>query len=196
MSTAGSNSFIANQLYAAPTNTLDGLFNLHLNGSTNGTMPDGTALLDGSVIQKWDGGGFLNYTWSNSTGWLDTNGNPAGGTTLNPGEGAVLVTSNATTVTFVGLVGEGALSNAVQNGTFLYSSILPQSGGLVSNLGYPPKGGDRVQLLSGGSIVTYTYIAIGTPRWTPSEPIINVGESFYVQTSTNKSWVQNMSPCH
>ena len=137
----GTNGLLALQLDSPAGNTLDGLFNV--NGS--GAMPDGTPLMDGSVIIKWDDASQVlkNYTWNSSTGWQDSSGNAAGSLSWNVGEGAYLATSNAVTVTAVGLVKEGALSMSLPGGLdHLIGSMLPKAGGVQTDLGYVPKNGD------------------------------------------------------
>ncbi|MGO8741992.1 MAG: hypothetical protein ACLQUR_06280, partial [Limisphaerales bacterium] len=95
---------IANQL-DAPTNTLDGLFNI----GPNHTMPDGTSLPAGTVICIANGqqppinNEYTQYNWNGSQ-W-----SPNGNATLSPGDFAFIQNNSGTafTVTFVGLVEEG-----------------------------------------------------------------------------------------
>jgi hypothetical protein len=190
----GTNSMLANQL-DQPINTLDGLFNV--NGS--GTMPDGTALPNGSEIDKWDDASqtFLHYTWNSSTGWSDGNASPAGTVTLNPGEGAFLAVTNALTATFVGTVREGNLSLPLTvGGWHVISAMVPKAGGLQTSLSYAPHVGDIIERWTGpgtGYTVS-TYIPFGGAHWNPQEPVINVGQAFFWQ-GTNNTWQINFSPC-
>jgi hypothetical protein len=192
----GTNSLLANQLDSANGNTLDGLFNV--NGS--GAMPDGTPLMNGAEIIKWDvsSQAFLYYTWNSGTGWLDGSGNPAGNVTLNPGEGAFLATTNAVMVTFVGLVRDGNLSMFVGPSNFyLVSAMVPKFGGLQTGLAYMTHAGDQVQIWNGNGTgyTVYSYLRFNGGGWNPREPVINVGQSFFLKSSTNNTWQINFSDC-
>jgi hypothetical protein len=174
-------------------NTLDGLFNV----GGFGTMPDGTALPDGSVIEKWDNAAqiFRLYTWNSSTGWRDSSSNPAGSIAWSVGEGAYLAVSNATTVTFVGTVREGVLSRTLPGTglSYLVGSMLPKAGGLQSNLSYVPNGGDQVFLWTGpGGLIFDTY-RLG--NWGPQQPVLNVGQGFFWHGGSTNNWQMSFFPC-
>jgi hypothetical protein len=185
----GTNGLLALQLDSEVGNTLDGLFNL------SGAMPDGTPLPDGSVVIKWDDASQVlnNYTWNSGTGWLDSSGNPSGSLSWNVGEAAYLATSNATTVTFVGLVKQGTLSMFLPGGQdHLIGSMLPKAGGLQSDLGYVPHAGDEIFIWTGsGPLSIYRFLH---GIWNPQQPVFNVGQGFFWQGSTN-TWQVNFSPC-
>jgi len=194
----GTNSLIANQLDSFYGNTLDGLFNV--NGS--GTMPDGTALPANSVIQKWDvpTQAYVQYTWDGSS-W---GGN--GGVTLAPGEGAFLynVGSGALTVTFVGLVREGTLNIPLSSHHYqIVSSMVPKAGGLQADLGYipafpsgpaNPSDNDMVERWNGSSFSIDEYGQASNPHWNSGDPVINVGQAFFLKT-TNTLWHASFSAC-
>jgi hypothetical protein len=186
----GTSALLANQLLAL-TNTLDGLF--------NPTMPNGAALPVGTMIQKWVTGTQAYssyYTWTNNQ-WIDTNGNPAGYVTLNPGEGAYLInpTASLLTVTFAGLVSQGNLSLSLAAGqSNLVSSMLPQSGGLTTSLGYLPSIGDTVLMWNGSNYNSYIYTNSaggGTNYWFPSEPVLSLGQAAFIVPATNNTWQVN-----
>src|SRR5262249_35669910 len=131
----GTNSMLANQLDTSGGNTLDHLFNV----AGSGAMPDGTALPNGSVIEKWDDAsdGFLYYTWNSMSGWHDATSNPAGTITLNPGEGGFLVITDPLTVTFVGTVRDGTLDLPLVGFHFhIISAMIPMAGSLQTGLSY------------------------------------------------------------
>lgn len=175
----GTSSAIANQLDAPNGNTLNGLFD---------PMPDGTYLPAGTEIIKWGGSAYNYYTW-NGSGW---GGN--GSVTLNPGEGAFLVnpSSNSIPITFVGLVREGSLTLSLTGGQSFIGSMLPKAGYLQTALGYNPNRGDTVFLWNGSSWSSYLYFR-QLNSWTPNEPVLNVGEGFFIKPSTNNVWRENYS---
>lgn len=181
----GTNSLIANQL-DAPTNTLDGLFNL----GTNHAMPDGTSLPTGTVMSKWNGTAYLYYTW-NGTNW-GTNG----GVTLAPGEGAFLAnpTNTALTVTFVGLVRDGLSSMVISSNSNyqLLSAVLPVAGQLTTNWGFSPVTGNQVQFWNGAGYNIYTYI---NGVWNPTNPSVNIGQAFFLRTLATNIWQFRYPTC-
>lgn len=181
----GTNAMIANQLDAV-TNTLDGLFNQ----GTNHTMPGGVSLPAGTVIEKWDGLEFTNFTWDGSS-W-----GSAGSVTLNPGEGAFLMnpTNVPLTVTFVGLVKEGTSVLALPGGGNyqIISALLPEAGLLTGNLGFMPSNGTQVLLWNVSGYQTYTLFH---GSWSGGDPNINVGQSFFARVPTNYNWQFTYSSC-
>ena len=169
---AGGYALISDQLEA--TNTLDGLFK---------TMPDGQYLPDGTIVSKWNGSAYDTYTWSSGS-W-----SPNGNATLNPGEGVFFSgnTNGDYYVTFAGLVPEGELTMAIPVGSYIYSVMLPMGGGINSVLNYVPHNSDRVQRYLNGNWQAYTYSGL-LQKWTPREPVFDVGEAFYLIVSTTNSW--------
>jgi len=200
----GTNSLISNQLDSPNHNTLDGLFNLVDPATGVIGMPDGTALPDGSTIQKWDlqTQAYLTYTWKgNIVGprWTDASGNDAGSVSLNPGEGAFLMTSNALTVTFIGSVRDGSLTLPLPgDGIFhLVGALLPKAGGLQTDLNYFPHPGDLVELWRGPglSYSVASYVPFSGGFWAQGEPVLKVGQAFFWRSGTNNNWQMNFSPC-
>jgi hypothetical protein len=148
--------------------------------TTNNTIG---ALLTGvpnfSNLLKWNGTGFDVATFV--FGAWDT---PA--VTLNPGEGAFINTETAFTVTFVGEVMQGNLSNPIPVGYSIRSSQVPQTGG-ASALGLTTlQAFDNLLQWNGTTYVIYTVLPGG--GWDPSEPVITVGESVFLNTTAATSW--------
>lgn len=176
---AGQIKLIADQLIA-PDNTLNGLAP---------TMNDGSPLAAGIVVAHWNGSAYTYRTWNGSS-WA-----PNGTATLNPGEGAQILNTNAnataTMISFIGTVPPAPQQNLIIGGhtNYLYSSVVPMGGKITSWLNYPPTPGDVVQIFRGG-FTTYGFDDLDLD-WVPSEPIVNVGESFFLNTSTNKTWTQD-----
>lgn len=161
-------TMIANPLNA-PTNTIGALL---------------TGLPNFSNLLKWTGSGFTTATYSFGA-WDQPN------ITLAPGEGAFVNIDTATTVTFVGEVMQGNLTNAVPVGFSIRSSKVPQAGGVTSVLGLSTLNNfDNLLQWKTNKYVTYTY-AFGA--WDPSEPQIGVGESFFLNTGAATSWNRTFS---
>jgi hypothetical protein len=116
-------SMVANPLNAA-TNTVPALF---------AGVPDGT------TVYKFDGTSFLVNTLD-----LGEWGIPA--QTLVPGEGAFIRNPGTApfTVTFVGEVMQGSLSNPLPAGFSIKSSQVPQSAAVATVLGFPAADGDTI----------------------------------------------------
>jgi hypothetical protein len=145
---------------------------------------------DGALFQKYNGT-YTAYTYDILTpGWL-----PDGNASLNPGEGGFFKSPNATTLTFVGEVMQGSLTNTLPiNQYALRSSIVPQAGKITTDLGVPAEDGDIAQFYS-GTYTAYTYDAL-TPGWLPSEPTAQVGAAFFyhkASTSVSSKWIRNFT---
>jgi hypothetical protein len=138
---------LANQL-DAPANTLDGLFNPMPN-TAYPFLPNGTQLSVQNSDGSWTFNTYIWYTNGNAGYWTNAVGTPKPASSVILGPGAGFWLSNASPssiwITFAGLVRQGTLSNPIQTtNQCLYSSILPQAGGLTSSLGYTPTLKDRV----------------------------------------------------
>jgi hypothetical protein len=164
-------SMIANPLNA-PTNTVPALF---------AGVPDGT------TIYKFDGTSY-------SVNSLDLGewGNPA--QTLVPGEGAFIRNPGTTpfTVTFVGEVMQGSLSNPIPAGFSIKSSQVPQSAALDTVLGFPAADGDIVYQFSNAQN-TYVIHALDLGEWSGGAPVPAVGESFFVKKVAAGNWTRTFS---
>jgi len=114
---------------------------------------------------------------------------------LNPGAGAfILLTTNAT-VTFVGNVPQGSLSQSIAVGFSIQSTPIPVSVSLTNSiLSLTPNVGDVVYqfLPATQGYATHTY---RTGAFHPSDYAPAVGESFfYLNGSTNPiTWAVNFS---
>lgn len=172
-----------------PANTLVMMAN-QLN-TTNNTiaslLPGGPP---GATLYKYSGG-YTAYVFDD----LDNVWTPDGNATLNPGEGAFFRSPTATTLTFVGEVMQGSLTNTTPiNVQVMRSSMVPQAGGITSVLGLPGEGGDTVYKYAGG-YTAYVFDDLDL-IWTPNEPAMAVGEAFFLKkasTSTQSLWVRNFT---
>lgn len=164
---ANSFAMIANQLNTT-NNTIASLIP---------TPPDFTELYKFS-------GGYSGYLYDGE--WT-----PDGNATLNPGEGAFIrnVTGSPLTLTFVGEVMQGSLTNPLPAGFSIRSSMVPQAGLVTTTLGLPAADFDELYTFSGG----YSgYLYDG--EWTPNEPNIAVGQAFWVRkVGGAANWVRNFT---
>jgi len=171
---AGAYVVIANQLNTT-NNSLAGLF------------PSGPP---GAIFQKYSGG-WSSYTFDD----VDLVWYPDANATLNPGEGGFFRSPVATTITFVGEVMQGSLTNTLPIGVYaIRSSIVPQAGRITTDLGLPGEGGDIMQVYKGGWS-SYTFDDVDLV-WYPTEPSLAVGDAFFYRkspTATQSNWVRNFT---
>jgi hypothetical protein len=144
---------------------------------------------DGDQFYKYNGG-YTTYTYDGLAMAWD------GDTSLNPGEGGFYHNSTATpfTITFVGEVLQGSLTNPIPINAFaIRSSMVPQSGGVSTVLGFPAEDGDQIYVYNGG-YTTSTYDGLAA-AW-DVEPTPAVGQAFFTHkasTSTINQWVRNFT---
>jgi len=171
---ANQNYLIANQLNTT-NNTLGSL------------IPNGPP---GAIFQKFSGG-FSAFVFDD----VDLVWTPNGNATINPGEGGYYKSPSATTLTFVGEVLQGSLTNTLPIGLYaIRSSIVPQQGKITTDLGLPGEPGDIAQFFSGG-FSAYVFDDVDLV-WTPNEPTANVGASFFYKkapTATQSRWIRNFT---
>ncbi len=167
--------------------------------TTNNTLAGllggaGVGLPSGSQVLKWSPGAADFTTYGKvafGSGW--TGGGATA--TLNPGEGALVLTSGANdyTNTFVGEVLQGSLTNATLAGYQLIGNKVPDTG-TAPTIGLVP--GNGSQLLKWDTAlqdwVTYGKVIFGS-GWTPAPPVINVAEGFMLNANANYNWVRNFT---
>ena len=156
-----------------------------------------------SKVNVWNGVGFnqASYAKNKSTGLTNWTANFP----LNPGMGAwVAIPAGAyggTTqqVATVGNVLQGSLANpnfTSGGGLSLLSSMAPISGAISSNLSYVPQLNDKLNVWNGIGFNQYSYAknkSTGLTNWTPSEPVITVGQGFWLQNAQQGSWTMNFT---
>jgi hypothetical protein len=133
---------------------------------------------------KWDGAGFQIATFAGA--WDQD-------LELQPGEGGFINTDTTFTVTFVGEVLQGDLTNAFGSGFSMLSSQVPQAGG-ANDLGLTAalSSFDNAYEwnFAAQSYDVRTLIAPGT--W-DVEPQLEVGESLFVNAQAAGSWDRTFS---
>jgi hypothetical protein len=125
---------------------------------------------------------------------------------INPGASVFYLPAANETATMTGTVLQGTnLVNTyfpAANSIQLLSSQVPISGGLTTVLGYKPTLGDTVYIYDNGVYDGYNYKAVGTghpvvytTNWfkgaLAGEPVIQVGQGFWLLPATSTNWVQN-----
>jgi hypothetical protein len=91
------------------------------------------------------------------------------------------------TVTFVGEVPAGSLSNPIPKGFSIRSSQVPQAGKFVTDLKYPVEEGDQVNVWDEPT-QKYANYGYEFGSWSPAEPTIDVGEAVFVNSPNAKPW--------
>jgi hypothetical protein len=162
----------------------------------------GDGFHDGLEFFKFNGNSYVTLvTDSLSTPPWD---GPATTTTLNPGEAIFVRNGTATniTLTFVGTVLQGSLTNSVlATGFSLVSSMVPQAGAVDSALGLPNVDGAELfqYIPAQGNYVTYVGDSLNSPPWDsptglPAAPTVAVGEGFFYKSSgTVTPWVRSFT---
>jgi len=179
---------------------------LDLDGTgTNNTVTTvfGSSLPVSTIVSTWNPATsqFLSSLWNTNRNGSQTNwNNPT--LALNPGEGAfVAIPANAgpQTITVVGQVLQGGLVNPYikQGGGFsLLSSMVPLSGGLVSVLGYTPAIKDTIATYANGTFLQNIWNTNrngsqtnwSQPPSSPSEPVLAIGQGFFLNSLTTPVW--------
>jgi hypothetical protein len=109
---------------------------------------------------------------------------------LKPGEGVFVNAAAAGTVTFVGEVPAGNLSNPIPKGLSIKSSQVPQAG-TATALAFPAGDGDQIFVFDEATQKYKTSI-YDFGAW-DVEPSIDVGEAVFVNSATAKNWTRTFN---
>jgi hypothetical protein len=109
-----------------------------------------------------------------------------------PGEGVFVQVAAAAKITFVGEVPAGSLSNPIPKGFSIRASQVPQAGAVSAALGYPAEDGDQVSRFNEAT-QKYDVFGFEFGAWSPSDPTIEVGEAFFLNSPTAKAWTRSFS---
>jgi hypothetical protein len=177
---AGKFAMIANQLNST---------NMTLSALIPNPPPNST------VFKYTTGAGYQDvYTFDE----FDLVWKPNGNLEMKPGEGYFFQngdTANPYTITLVGEVPQGPLTNAIPAGYSIKSSIVPQGGDLTT-MGLVGDPNDTIYRYTPGQGYTpagvYTFDEFDLV-WKPSNPQVNVGEAFFFSGGAAKSWVRNFT---
>jgi hypothetical protein len=158
-----------------------------LNGTNNVISTIMPTVPEASVVLRWNNAAQTFFQADTYLGgvWYDGDFNPSG-TVLNPGQGFFFQNNSGSsaTLTFVGEVPQGSLTNQIGANYGFYSSQVPQSGTLTQ-LGFPGQDGMSYNAWNAGGQTygqAYTYLG---GQWydgnfNPGDPSPAVGESFLI----------------
>jgi hypothetical protein len=171
---AGQLALLANQLKGTNTN-----IGAVLSGSN-----------DGDKIFTWNGTGWVVNTFIGGFGW---DPDP----TVAPGTGFFYKNSGASavTLTFVGEVPTGSLTNNLTTGLSLKGAVVPQAGDLDAIHSLQGADGDRVYKWTGTGWDANSPTYIGGFGWDPTATVV-VGEGFFYKNTaaSTKVWVRVFNP--
>ena len=120
-------------------------------------------------------------------------------TTIDPGEGFIIefVTNAPISITFVGELITGTSTNTIPPGYSLRAPKIPYpfSGGVTTAYGLNPANHDWVYLWDRAT-QTFSPYSFSLGSWSPSEPSLQVGQSFFYHnnTSLTNNWTQTLNP--
>lgn len=142
-----------------------------------------------SFLYKYNGLSF------DSDHFVDGSWEQGGSMTLNPGEGGFLLSTESTTLTFVGEVRQGKpLRTGVPKGISIVSSQVPQAGFVDTDLGYDEIANDSFinqwdpTIPPAGGFKSFHFVDGGWESETGLAPNVAVGESFYVIAPEATNW--------
>jgi hypothetical protein len=147
----------------------------------------------GTQVYKYDGTKFVIATYDDiDNAFLPAD---AAATKVNPGEGVFVRNTSGSdlTVTFVGEVPQGNLSNPIPAGLSIRSSQVPQAGP-VTTLGFPGAAGDQIFKFvpAKQGYDTFSFDDIDN-AWLPSVPTLDVGEAVFVRKNAAANWTRTFS---
>lgn len=156
------------------------------NNTLAGIIPNPPPL---SQFFTFANGGYTAYQFDD----VDLVWTPNGNAPLAPGLGGFFISSANTTLTFVGEVMQGSLTNVLPKNTkVIRTSIVPQTGRVSTDLGLPGEALDQLFTFSGG-FTAYQFDDVDL-IWTPSEPTNFVGGAFfYIKAGNNTNWIRNFT---
>jgi len=151
---------------------------------------------NGGAVYTFSGGNFKTITKDEFDGTWSV---PA--TQLPNGKGYFIRNPFATafTVTYVGEVPQGSLTNNPGSGYTLLGSQVPQAGFVQSDLGVSSGNGDQVLRFANGNFITYTKDEFdgtwsGPGANSAGGPPLKVGEGFFYRNlSGSATWVRTFT---
>jgi len=140
--------------------------------------------------------GTLVYTYAQAGGFStagfefnEWSANPS----VGPGVGFFASSPTAATITLVGEVPQGTLATALLAGLNLVSSQVPQAGKLATDLKYTPGEGDIVYQWDAAAQGYKAANGFEFGEWSGGEPVIGVGEGFFLAKAAAGTWSRTFS---
>jgi len=150
----------------------------------------GTNLPANTQVLVWTGNGYATDKLLASGKWLANNQIITNG--MNPGTGFFLDVAVVTNVVFVGNVITGTNSYSINAGYQIVAPIGPVAGTLDTTNGYKPSPNDQILVYNpstGYSIRKWTGAT-----WLGGDPQLAVGQSVFLNASSNNLWTQILNP--
>lgn len=184
-----------------PANTIGNGFAMIGNPLTTANSDLSTVIPPTSVpvnttVYKWDTG-LSTFIVRNRITDDDDNSVWNGALALPPGEGFWVKNPGASTLTltFVGDVAQGNLTNTIPTGFSQKSSIVPESGDLATALGYPAVvGSTTIYFWRAGAYEVRSRITDDDDNsvWNGATVPL-VGEGFWAKENAQRSWVRTFT---
>jgi len=170
-------NLIANQLDVDGTGTNNSIY-----------TAVGTNLPNGTIVQAWNGAGYSSTKFAAASGKWNVN-NSVITNAMNPGVGFFIQIPGAvgTNVTFVGNVITGTNVYPVVPGFQIISSSGPVAGGITTVNNYHANKNDIVEVWNGAGYTSHKWS--GT-AWGAGEPVLNVGQSVFLDAAAATNWTQ------
>ena len=113
---------------------------------------------------------------------------------LQNGEGAIFFnpTTDYKSASFTGEVIQGNLAMPIPAGFSVRSSLVPQAGNLVDDLGFPITNGDVIHLFD-RERQKYVLHPYEDGKWSAGAPVVGVGEAFWVAKTEPGNWLRSFS---
>jgi len=154
------------------------------NDTLGGIIPNPPPL---SQFFKYNGG-YASYQFDD----VDLVWTPDPFLSLAPGEGGFFISPVNTTLTFVGEVLQGRLTNTLPLNTKVIRCYMVPLAAKISTVGLPFDPLDQLFTYSGG-FTAYQFDDVDLV-WTPFEPTMAVGQAFfYIKNGPHTNWVQNFT---
>jgi hypothetical protein len=155
---------------------------------------------NGTIIYKFTGSTLAGTFFFQPDDDNNLNWGGDAGVIIKPGDAFWIKNPGAaTSLTFVGEVPQGSLTNIVPAGLSMRASIVPQAGrldGLNPGLGYPAVVNSTTvhRFIPGTGYATSNYGLDddSNPAW-DLIPNINVAEGFWVSETAQRSWIRNFT---
>lgn len=183
------------------------LWSLNVIGYASVSLPPGFSMIAnpfdsadtiGEVLKGWPDGTTLNK-FDTRLFRLTENAVKQGKWTdpdekLLHGEGAIFFnpTSDYKSASFTGEVIQGHLALPIPAGFSVRSSLVPQAGNLVDDLGFPITNGDVIHIFD-RERQKYLLHPYENAHWPAGPPVVSVGESFWVAKTEPGNWIRRFT---